>query len=291
MTGGRLLAISDVHVAYAENRRIVSDLRPESADDWLIVAGDVAERFADIERALTLLSQRFGTVVWVPGNHELWTPTDDPVQLRGEERYLALVQMCRSIGVHTPEDPYPVWSGAGGPVTVAPLHLLYDYSFRLPGQSTREEALAGAYEAGVVCNDEVLLHPEPYPSIDAWCHARITYTEGRLAERIRAADRTGEPLPADPGADADPALPRVRAVVRHGAHRGLAYPVHRRRRGVRASAHPAHHLVGRGALRRGVAGLPPRMGQPTGGTAGAADSAASVRVRSPGQSGSGGWPR
>jgi 3',5'-cyclic AMP phosphodiesterase CpdA len=182
-TTPRLLAISDVHVGYNENRRIVSDLRPGSPGDWLIVAGDIGERFAHIEWTLALLRQRFATVIWAPGNHELWTPPDDPVQLRGEKRYLELVDLCRSLGVHTPEDPYPVWSGEGGPVTVAPLHLLYDYTFRLPGHSTREEALAGAYQAGVVCNDEMLLHPEPYPSIDAWCHARITYTEARLAQR------------------------------------------------------------------------------------------------------------
>lgn len=41
-----------------------------------------------------------------------------------------LVKMCRSIGVITPEDLFPVWEGPGGPVTIAPLFLLYDYTFR-----------------------------------------------------------------------------------------------------------------------------------------------------------------
>ena len=50
----RLLALSDLHVGYRENRAIVEDLRPESRDDWLIVAGDVGELFADIEWALGL---------------------------------------------------------------------------------------------------------------------------------------------------------------------------------------------------------------------------------------------
>ena len=52
---GKLLAISDLHVAYAENRAIVEALRPESADDWLIVAGDVGEMVSDIEWALCVL--------------------------------------------------------------------------------------------------------------------------------------------------------------------------------------------------------------------------------------------
>ncbi len=43
-SAGRLLAISDVHVGNPENREVVGGVRAESDDDWLIVAGDVAER-------------------------------------------------------------------------------------------------------------------------------------------------------------------------------------------------------------------------------------------------------
>jgi predicted phosphodiesterase len=176
-----LLAVSDLHVAYEENRSVVQALRPSSDDDWLIVAGDVGEMFDDIVSTLTLLSRRFARVVWAPGNHELWTPRRDPVQLRGVERYLRLVEMCRGIGVLTPEDPYTVWHGDGGPVTVAPLFLLYDYSFRAAGIATKEQALAQAHDAGVVCTDEFLLHPDPFPSREAWCWSRIAETERRLA--------------------------------------------------------------------------------------------------------------
>ncbi|WP_329321935.1 metallophosphoesterase family protein [Streptomyces sp. NBC_01262] len=174
------MGISDLHVAYPENRRIVEELRPDSPADWLIVAGDVGELLADVEWALDLLSRRYAHVVWVPGNHDLWTPRGDPVQLRGEARYHRLVELCRSLGVHTPEDPYPVWSGPGGPLVVAPLFLLYDYTFRTPTAATKEEALEQAYEAGVVCTDEFLLHPDPYPSRDAWCRARLVQTRERL---------------------------------------------------------------------------------------------------------------
>ena len=91
------------------------------------------------------------------------------------------MEVCRKLGVVTPEDEYPVWTGRGGPVAVAPLFLLYDYSFRLPGLATKEASLAHAYEAGVVCTDEILLHPDPYPSREAWCRARLAETERRLA--------------------------------------------------------------------------------------------------------------
>ena len=178
---GALLAISDLHIAYEENRKIVEALRPRSDEDWLLVAGDVAETVADVEWALGTLRERFGTVVWAPGNHELWTTRDDPVRLRGVARYEHLVGRCRELGVLTPEDPYPVWRGAGGPATIAPLFLLYDYTFRPDGTATKEQALAKAYEAGVVCTDEYLLHPDPYPGRDAWCAARVALSEQRLA--------------------------------------------------------------------------------------------------------------
>ncbi|MFJ9409643.1 metallophosphoesterase family protein [Streptomyces sp. NPDC101393] len=178
---GALVAVSDLHVRYAENRDIVEALRPESDDDWLLIAGDIGEHIADIRWALTLLSRRFATVVWVPGNHELWTPSNDPVQLRGVARYDHLVGICRELGVLTPEDPYPVWEGEGGPAVIAPLFLLYDYTFRMPGLHSKETALADAEKAGVVCTDEIFLHPDPYPTREAWCRARLAATEARLA--------------------------------------------------------------------------------------------------------------
>jgi 3',5'-cyclic AMP phosphodiesterase CpdA len=179
----QLLALSDLHVSYPRNRKIVENLAPESPADWLLVAGDIGERFADIEWALRVLSERFARVVWAPGNHELWTHPADEVQLRGAERYAHLVELCRGLGVATPEDPYPVWDGAGGPVTVAPLFVLYDYSFYPPGTATKEEGLAAAFASGVVCTDEWLLHPDPYPSREEWCRARIALTERRLEAR------------------------------------------------------------------------------------------------------------
>ncbi|MFC1411848.1 metallophosphoesterase [Streptacidiphilus sp. N1-12] len=181
MTRPRLLAVSDLHTAHQENRDLVATLRPGTDADWLIVAGDVAERFEDVAWALTLLAERFSKVVWAPGNHELWTHPSDPVDLRGEKRYLGLVELCRSLGISTPEDPYPLWAGPGGPVVVAPLLVLYDYSFHAPGATSAEESLRIAHDAGIVCTDEYFLHPDPYPSRDAWCRARVALTERRLA--------------------------------------------------------------------------------------------------------------
>jgi 3',5'-cyclic AMP phosphodiesterase CpdA len=178
---GKVFAVSDLHVTDPRNREFVANLRPESRHDWLLVAGDVAERSADIGWALGTLRSKFERVIWTPGNHELWTLPSDPVQLRGVERYRHLVELCRGLGVVTPEDPYPVWRGAGGPALIVPLFLLYDYTFRPDGATSKAEGLAVAFESGVVCTDEAVLFPDPYPSREAWCQARVEATLRRLA--------------------------------------------------------------------------------------------------------------
>jgi 3',5'-cyclic AMP phosphodiesterase CpdA len=181
MPVNHLFAVSDLHISYPENRKVLDQIRPAGPADWLLVAGDVSERAADLEWALRLLADRFAQVVWVPGNHDLWTHASDPLTLRGEARYLHLVELCRAAGVLTPEDPYQVFTGPDGPVLIAPLFLLYDYSFFAPGTASKEESLAYAYRTGVVCTDERMLHPDPYPSREAWCQARVRYTERRLS--------------------------------------------------------------------------------------------------------------
>ncbi|WP_344137480.1 metallophosphoesterase [Saccharopolyspora halophila] len=179
---GNLLAISDLHISYAENRDIAAELEPESESDWLIIAGDVSEIVEDFEQILRLLAERFAKVIWVPGNHELWTHPQDAVQLRGEHRYRELVGICRRLGVLTPEDPYPLWTGEGGPAWIVPMFVGYDYSFYPPGARNKTEGLEIAYASGVVCSDEFLLHPDPHPSREDWCSARIAETERRLSE-------------------------------------------------------------------------------------------------------------
>ncbi len=183
-----LRAVSDLHVSHPENRQILEKLRPTHAGDWLVVAGDVAEKVADIRWGLETLAGRFARVIWAPGNHELWTHPRDEITLRGEDRYRHLVDTCRELGVLTPEDDYAVWTGPGGPAVVAPLLVLYDYSFRPAGAADAAEGLAMAYRANVMCTDELLLHPDPYPTRDAWCNARLAYTEQRL-------DRCSRELP------------------------------------------------------------------------------------------------
>jgi 3',5'-cyclic AMP phosphodiesterase CpdA len=176
----KLYAIADLHLRYEVTRRALEALPPHPYD-WLILAGDVGETDEHLRFALSLLSRRFARLLWVPGNHDLWTIPTKPGDLRGEEKYLRQVQICREYGVLTPEDPYVVWPGEGPRCILAPLFLLYDYSFR-PDEIPPERAIEWAAEDNLLCSDEVLLHPDPYPTKQDWCRARCEQTEPRLVE-------------------------------------------------------------------------------------------------------------
>ena len=174
----KLYAISDLHLANKVNFQAVESLPPHP-DDWLILAGDIGELEEHLKFALILLSARFKQLIWVPGNHDLWSlPTHNHL-LKGEARYRRLVSICRDFGVLTPEDPYTLWRGKDQDYLLVPMFLLYDYSYR-PQHIPYEKAVDWAAESGVVCTDEELLLPDPYPSAAAWCSQRCLYTEERL---------------------------------------------------------------------------------------------------------------
>lgn len=174
----KLYAISDLHLSHPQNRLALAAL-PTYPDDWLIVAGDIGETETIFQEALNMLTARFAQVIWAPGNHDLWTFPTTTTELRGVAKYNQLVALCRAYGVHTPEDPYLVWHEHAAAYTLAPLFLLYDYSFR-PEDVPLHQVVAWAEETGAVCVDEWLLHPDPFVSRAAWCAARCTLTEHRL---------------------------------------------------------------------------------------------------------------
>jgi predicted phosphodiesterase len=178
----KLWAISDLHIGRAANRKALESMRRRPGD-WLILAGDIGETETELADAFELLQRRFAKLIWVPGNHELWT-TDNapgsPQATRGEARYSALIALARSYGVVTPEDPYPLWPGSDRPIVIAPLFTLFDYSFRPDGVPAADVVDWAAAE-GIVSADESLLDPTPYPDRAAWCARRVESTAARLA--------------------------------------------------------------------------------------------------------------
>jgi hypothetical protein len=178
----RLWALSDLHVGAPPNRAAVDAFPAEAGSalrqDWLVLAGDIGERPEDVAWTVGRFRDAFARVLWVPGNHELWTvEAGGP---RGLARYEAHVAAVRAVGGLTPEDPWPLFPGTDHLVRVCPLFLLYDYSFA-PGDPGPAAAVTWAREQGVRATDEVLLHPDPYPSRAAWCAARVAAAEARLA--------------------------------------------------------------------------------------------------------------
>ena len=174
----RLWALSDTHINHSQNRQAIEKMPPKP-DDWLILAGDCCDTYQDLEWLLRTLQPKWAKLVWVPGNHELWTHSNDECQARGEERYLALVKLCRKYGALTPEDPYAPWPGTDEPLHIVPMFLLYDYSFGPQGLSPAA-VIEWAAEEGIRCSDEQFHSCEPYSGPAAWCAARLAYTTERL---------------------------------------------------------------------------------------------------------------
>lgn len=179
-----VFAISDLHVGFKDNQRALAALQPRP-DAALILAGDIGETAEQLASTLDLLRPRFRKLVWCPGNHELWSMGEDAP--RGEAKYRQLVDVCRARAVLTPEDDYPTWTIRGERFLIAPLFLLYDYTFR-PEHVPLEQAVAWAAESGIRCADEDLLHSEPYPSRAAWCQVRCELSEARLERAQRACN-------------------------------------------------------------------------------------------------------
>lgn len=176
----KIFAISDLHVNHPQNWAALQDLT-DRPDDWLIVAGDISERVSDVESSFALLTERFEQVIWVPGNHDLWTLPNSTDPEKGHYKYSRLIKSCRKFGVISPEDPYPVVGSGDQQVRILPLFILYDYSFR-PANIALDQVMNWASEAGSGCSDEFLLHADPYPTRQDWCRARCELTENRLAE-------------------------------------------------------------------------------------------------------------
>ena len=261
MDAPALFAISDLHVAYAENREIVERLRPAPPRR-------LADRRRRRRRRCSPTSSgrwrcsagRFAKVIWAPGNHELWTPPEDPVQLRGVARYEHLVAALPGARRRHPRGRLPGVDGAGRPgrgrAAVPAVRLLVP---RRRASTTKEESLAAGVRGrgGLHRRDPAAPRPVPEPG------GVVPGPGGgdRAAARRRrpgAADRAGQPLPAGPRAD--PVLRYPEFAQWCGTDRTADWhPASGPRRRLRPPAHPAHHLVRRRALRGGVGRLSARV--------------------------------
>jgi predicted phosphodiesterase len=124
----RILALSDLHVDFPENRLAVERLAEAAAgDEVLIVAGDIADRCAVVAATLRRLRAAFRHVFYVPGNHELWVRDEPWTSL---DKFHALRELCARLDVHT--QPAKV-----GGVWIVPLFSWYQASFDVDDRGDR----------------------------------------------------------------------------------------------------------------------------------------------------------
>lgn len=94
-----IFAISDLHTDSKENRALIESISSTLyQNDHLIVAGDISNRLDIIQMTLQLLKERFQSVFFVPGNHELWVSKDEDDSVQKFEEILAV---CSELGIFT----------------------------------------------------------------------------------------------------------------------------------------------------------------------------------------------
>ena len=202
----------------------------------------------------------YGTVVWVPGKPRPAGPSPRPGQAARRGALTAPGGAVPRPGVITPETSTRCGRATAASARDRPAVLLYDYTFRPDGTSTKAEALDLAYRTGVIGTDERHLHPRPYLSREAWCQPVIDATSARVLAAIGPgpADRSWSATSAHPRAHPDPALLQC---SRSGAAPSRPPDWHRRfracTRGLRHLHIPRTTFRGRRVrLRGGVPGYP-----------------------------------
>jgi predicted phosphodiesterase len=117
----QVYAISDLHTDFRDNFAQLEQLSRHSYHaDALIVAGDVSHAPEVLRRTFQLFLERFRTVFFVPGNHELWTRggnSSDSIH-----KFETILRLCESMGVRT--GPEVLGSGEDR-VCVVPLFSWY----------------------------------------------------------------------------------------------------------------------------------------------------------------------
>lgn len=126
----RIFALSDVHADFEPNARWLKNLSLHDYQaDVLILAGDVADSLALLEWSLGLLVRRFKTVLFVPGNHELWTRRDHP-RIDSFEKFEHVRARVHQSGAS-------MGAFRTSQVAIVPLLGWYDYSFGLPSNELK----------------------------------------------------------------------------------------------------------------------------------------------------------
>ena len=123
----RIFALSDIHIDYDENRKWLHQLsQRDYLDDVLILAGDISDIVTLLMEGLEVLQKRFLEVLYVPGNHDLWTHRNGGGN--SLEHFLLIQKIAGDYGIRMKPAHF-------GPVSIVPLLGWYDYSFGRPSDN------------------------------------------------------------------------------------------------------------------------------------------------------------
>ena len=120
----KVFTVSDLHIDYEENRQWVYDLsQSDYKEDILVLAGDITDEIPLIEDVFRFLKKCFREVLYVPGNHELWTFRDN--SMNSLEKFQRIKTLAKNNGIGIEPMEF-------GPLSIVPLYGWYDYSFGPP---------------------------------------------------------------------------------------------------------------------------------------------------------------
>jgi len=106
----RIFALSDLHTDFLENLKWLQKLSDNDyKNDILIVAGDISDKFDRFNKTLLLLRDKFKTVFFVPGNHDLWLRENhfsDSIQ-----KFNNIKKICEEFHIKTTPGKYKTNSG------------------------------------------------------------------------------------------------------------------------------------------------------------------------------------
>jgi len=100
--GGRIWALSDVHIDRPANRAWLQSIYDDSsyAADVVVLAGDVSDDPELLHECLAGLARAFARCVFVPGNHDLWLRKGSSAK-DSAERMQEIFELCSELEVAT----------------------------------------------------------------------------------------------------------------------------------------------------------------------------------------------
>jgi hypothetical protein len=120
----KVFALSDIHIDYSENRNWLLNLSSvDYRDDIIVFSGDISDEMSAIDFCFKELSKKFKSVVFVPGNHELWVCRQKG--LTSIDKFKLICSLAEDRGIYT----RPLHTAT---LSIVPLLGWYDYSFGQP---------------------------------------------------------------------------------------------------------------------------------------------------------------